>query len=83
MNPELLAEYAPKTAGSLHISDDTPGKVHYIDVPPFWTKEDLLDLRDFLEKTPVGLTPIWIRIGGKEKDTKFTIESVKELEKWI
>ncbi len=83
VHPELLGEYAPKTNPAIAYSDTSVGKIYYIDVPPFWTKEDLLDLRDFLEKSPVGLIPIWIRISGKEKDTKFTIESVKELEEWI
>lgn len=56
---------------------------YMIDVPPFWTKEDLLDLRDFLEKAPVWLIPVFIRIGGKEKDTKFKIPETKTLEEWL
>lgn len=54
-----------------------------IDIPSFWTKEDLLDLRDYLESVPIGLIPIAIRIWGKEKDTKFTIEDVRTLEEWV
>lgn len=56
---------------------------YIISVPAFWTKEDLLDLRDFLEKSPIWLTPVWISIGGKEKDTKFTIENITELKEWV
>jgi hypothetical protein len=54
-----------------------------IDVPAFWTKEDLLDLKDFLEKAPLGLIPVYIRIQGKEKDTKFKIPETKTLEEWL
>ena len=54
-----------------------------IDIPSFWTKEDLLDLRDYLEKSPVGLTPVWIRIHGLEKDTKFSVASLPDLEEWL
>lgn len=54
-----------------------------IAIPSYWTKNDLLDLRDFLEKATIGLVPVWINIGGKEKDTKFTIEDVKGLEAWV
>lgn len=54
-----------------------------IDIPSFWTKEDLLDLRDYLESVPIGLIPIAIRIWGKEKDTKFTIENIDRLKEWV
>ncbi|GAB0174691.1 MAG: DNA polymerase III subunit alpha [Candidatus Altimarinota bacterium] len=63
-------------------NEPAPGK-YYIDIPAFWTKQDLLDLRDFLEKSPVGLHPIWIRIHGVEKDTKFSIDSLSGLEDWL
>jgi DNA polymerase III alpha subunit len=35
---------------------------YFIDVPSYWTKDDLLDLKDFLERSPVGLIPVWIRV---------------------
>ena len=35
---------------------------YYIDIPPYWTKNDLLDLKDYLTTLEVGLIPIWIRI---------------------
>lgn len=35
---------------------------YFIDIPAFWTKEDLLDLKDYLEKAEIGLIPVWIRI---------------------
>ena len=54
-----------------------------IDIPSFWTKDDLLDLRDYLEKSEIGLTPVWIRIHGLEKDTKFSIASLPSLEVWL
>jgi DNA-directed DNA polymerase III PolC len=64
---------------------DTPqdNSNYYIDIPPYWTKADLLDLKDYLSTLTVGIIPIWIRVSGIEKNTKFTIENVSELEKWI
>ena len=56
---------------------------YIIDIPSFWTKDDLLDLRDYLEKSEVGLTPVWIRIHGLEKDTKFSVASLPDLEVWL
>ena len=56
---------------------------YIIDIPSFWTKEDLLDLRDYLSKAEVGLTPVWIHIHGLEKDTKFTVASLPDLEGWL
>jgi DNA polymerase-3 subunit alpha len=56
---------------------------YVIDVPPFWTKQDLLDLRDYLEKSERGLLSVWIRIHGTEKDTKFSIATRQELEEWL
>lgn len=54
-----------------------------IDVPAYWNKSDLLDLRDYLEKAEMGLTPVWIRIHGLEKDTKFSVADVQGLEEWV
>jgi DNA polymerase III subunit alpha len=54
-----------------------------IEIPSFWTKEDLLDLRDYLEWAEVGLTPVWIRVHGLERDTKFSVASLPDLEVWL
>ncbi len=64
-----------------HIAQDNSN--YYIDIPPYWTKGDLLDLKDYLSSLPIWLIPVWIRVSGIEKNTKFTIENVSELEKWI
>jgi DNA polymerase III subunit alpha len=65
-------------------SHPTPLSANYtIDIPSFWTKDDLLDLRDYLEKAEVWLTPVWIRIYGLEKDTKFSVASLPDLEGWL
>lgn len=55
----------------------------FIDIPTYWTKDDLLDLRDYLAKCEVGLCPVWIRVNGIEKDTKFSIVDATELKKWV
>ena len=69
----------------LSTSEQSPSQIvqYIIDIPSFWTKEDLLDLRDYLSKADVGLTPVWIRIHGLEKDTKFTVASLPDLEGWL
>ena len=56
---------------------------YYIDIPPYWTKEDLLDLKDYLTKETPWLIPVWIRVSGIEKNTKFSIENTAQLESWI
>lgn len=56
---------------------------YFIDVPTYWTKMDLLDLKDYLSTLEIGLTPVWIRVHGIEKNTKFTIADVARLEEWV
>jgi hypothetical protein len=34
-------------------SSDAQDSRYIIDIPSFWSKEDLLDLRDYLEKTEI------------------------------
>ena len=64
-----------------HIAQDSSN--YYIDIPPYWTKDDLLDLKDYLGTLEVGLVPVWIRVSGIEKNTKFTIEDTEELAEWV
>jgi hypothetical protein len=56
---------------------------YYIDIPPYWTKDDLLDLKDYLSTLELGLVPVWIRVSGIEKNTKFTIADVDALAEWV
>ena len=56
---------------------------YFIDIPPYWTKDDLLDLKDHLGTLEVGLVPVWIRVSGIEKNTKFTIEDTEKLAEWV
>lgn len=72
----------PEDESTLAALTHKPG-VYTIDIPSYWTKEDLLDLRDYLSQEKVGLHPIWIRVNGLEKDTKFTIENLDGLKKWV
>lgn len=55
----------------------------FVDVPPYWTKDDLLDLRDYLGACTTGLHPVWIRVNGAEKDTKFSIDTIAGIKDWI
>lgn len=64
-------------------SDTSSLEKYLIDVPSFWTKEDLLDLKEYLSSVKSGLTPVWIRIHGAEKSTKFSIEDVEDLKAWL
>ncbi len=72
-----------KTEPERSINDDDTSGRYFIDIPSYWTKEDLLDLKDFLWTLEVWLTPVWIRVHGLEKNTKFTIADVGALEEWI
>ena len=57
---------------------------HYtIDVPPFWGRSDLLELKDFLAEQPTGMIEVFIRIKGIEKSTKFSIAKKEPLESWL
>ncbi len=56
---------------------------YYIDIPTYWTKEDLLDLKDYLSNIALWVTRIWIRIHGIEKDTKFSIDDLDGLKEWV
>ena len=76
-----------------HESHDTPKsppphpvperEKYTINIPAYWTKEDLLDLRSFLEHEARWVIPIWISLRGEEKDTKFSLESTTTLESWL
>lgn len=68
---------------NLLMQDEASTGIYYIDVPPYWTKEDLLDLKDYLGTLEVGLVPVWIRVHGVEKNTKFTILDKSKLEEWV
>ena len=55
----------------------------YFDIEYPLDLSNYLDLRDYLSKAEVGLTPVWIRIYGLEKDTKFSVDSISDLEGWL
>ncbi len=54
-----------------------------IQVPNYWTKDDLLDLKSFLEASESWDIAIRIRIGANEKDTQFRIASLDSLLSWL
>jgi DNA polymerase III subunit alpha len=56
---------------------------YYIDIPTYWKKEDLLDLKDFLATLEPWLNPVWIRVHGIEKNTKFFIADTDRLGEWV
>jgi DNA polymerase-3 subunit alpha len=62
---------------------DNHNNRYSIDIPTYWTKDDLLDLKDYLASAEAWLTPVWIRVQGIEKNTKFTIMDVTKLEEWV
>ncbi len=54
-----------------------------IHVPSFWTKDELLLLRSYLESQTQWSIKIWIEIGGSEKDTKFSLTELNGLFAWL
>lgn len=79
----LVSKQNDPKASQLPEAGKSPPTKYYIDVPAFWTKQDLLDLRDYLEKAEVWLMSVWIRIQGVEKDTKFSVSDIEWLEEWV
>ncbi len=56
---------------------------YIIDIPKNAKKEDLLDLKEFLNKQESWFTKIFINFNWNEIDTKVELESVDNLEDWI
>lgn len=67
----------------INIGNKFASKRYDFIVPPYWTKENLLDLRAFLEKEEIGDTEIFLIIKNQEKSTKFYIKNVENLESWM
>ncbi len=63
MAEKQIARNENGTLRTTLVDPDVPADPRYfIDIPAYWTKSDLLDLRDYLEHSPVGLIPVWIRV---------------------
>lgn len=56
---------------------------YVIDIPLTATKNDLLDLKDFLSKEEGGHIDIYIYFKQQEIDTKMRVSSLYNLNKWI
>ena len=54
-----------------------------VDIPAIAKKEDLHDLKAFLQEQKTWSTKVFICLKGQEIDTKLKIESLEELEKWV
>lgn len=61
----------------------SPSESYYIDVPPFWTRDDLLELKDFLAAQESGSVEVILRIRNTEKSTKFHIADTNPLANWV
>ena len=53
-----------------------------LDIPPYWTRDDLIELKEFLATEETGSVDIWISVRGIEKNTKFSLASTDHLKKW-
>ncbi len=58
-------------------------KDYVIDIPKNAKKLDLHDLKDFLSKQKSWSIKVFINLNWKKIDTKFSINDVKLLEKWV
>lgn len=61
---------------------ETEVEKYIIQIPKTAKKEDLHNLKDFLISQKPGNIPVYILLSGQEVDTKFSLASVEELEKW-
>ena len=58
-------------------------KEYIIKVPSSACRQDLVDLKIYLETLPKGSIRIFIDIQGQKKDTKISVESIGLIEEWI
>ncbi len=57
-------------------------KEYTILVPHSACRQDLVDLKTYLESAPKGSVQIFIEIQGQKKDTKIAVESIEIAKKW-
>lgn len=55
---------------------------YVISIPSSASKQDLLDLKDYLADLEVGDIAIFIELRGQEIDTKFSIEDLDKVKSW-
>jgi DNA polymerase III alpha subunit len=58
-------------------------KEFIIQIPQKAKKQDLLDLKEFLSRQTSGQIKIFINLKWQKIDTKFNLDSLENLEKWI
>ncbi len=51
-------------------------------VPSSACRQDLVDLKTYLESIESGSIQVFIEIQGQKKDTKISVESIGAIEKW-
>ncbi len=56
---------------------------YLIHIPPHATKDNLLELKSFLQDEVPGDIRIWLNIRGQEVDTKIAIMNTESLDSWI
>lgn len=52
-------------------------------VPPYWNRDTLVELREFLLSEEPGNIEIILQIQDAQKSTKISLESIENLKKWI
>lgn len=65
------------------IQNDTSSEKYILKIPNFWTRDNLFELKEFLQNEKTGNIEIIISIKGQEKSTKISLESTTNLEKWL
>ncbi|MDD5197415.1 MAG: DNA polymerase III subunit alpha [Candidatus Gracilibacteria bacterium] len=58
-------------------------KEHVITVPSSACRQDLVDLKTYLEGLTKGSIQIYIDIQGQKKDTKISVESIGVIKEWV
>ncbi|MFA6090947.1 MAG: DNA polymerase III subunit alpha [Candidatus Gracilibacteria bacterium] len=54
-----------------------------IQIPSFACRQDLVDLKTYLEEIEKGSIQIYIDIQGQKKDTKIAVKSTDVIKKWV
>lgn len=70
-------------SSGISVKTGKPIQKFVISVPLFWTRDDLLELKTFLQSQEKGEIEIFVSVKWTEKSTKISLASVEGLEGWL
>ncbi|MDD5212904.1 MAG: DNA polymerase III subunit alpha [Candidatus Gracilibacteria bacterium] len=79
---EVTDSLEEEQAKELEVQEEEKIDKYIVSIPTSASKQDLLDLKDFLADEYKGDISIFIELRGQEIDTKFSIENLDKLKIW-